>query len=124
MIIDEDILHEVNQSLDRCFQHGSFFNKLCSNFKTANVPVPAFLGQNPKLLKEDLVRLLMSTNQIPTATEPSRLTVAPQLAKFWIDALLKAVRDFDDKFTPELERKWRIVLNKVVTSMSRIKIPA
>jgi hypothetical protein len=124
MIKDEDILHEVNQSLNRCFQHGSFFDKLCSNLKIANVPAPAFLGHQPKLLKEDLVRLLMSTAEIETATEPSRLNVAPPLAKFWIDALMTTVRDFDDKFTPELERKWRIVLKKSMASMRRINVSA
>jgi len=124
MTIDEDLLHEVSQSLNRCFQHGPFFDKLCSNFKAANVPVPPFLGRQPKLLREDLTRLLMSTALTQGAIEPPRLNVAPQLAKFWIDALMATVRDFDDKFTPELERKWRIVLNKSMASTSRFKLPA
>jgi hypothetical protein len=50
--------------------------------------------------------------------------VAPPLAKFWIDALMTTVRDFDDKFTPELERKWRIVLKKSMASMRRINVSA
>lgn len=126
MTIEDDILHDVQQSLGRCAIHGTFFDRFCSNFKAANVSVPPFMGRQQKFLKEDLAKLVMCAGDANYATRPGAvaLHVPPQLSKFWIDALMVTVREFDDKFTPELERKWRMVLQRGLASSGKIKLPA
>lgn len=126
MSIESDIVHEVNQSLGRCYQHGAFLDKFCSNFKAANVAIPPFVGRQARLLKEDLTRLVMSADgsRSGAVANPHHLNVHPQLSKYWIDALIATVRECDDKFTPELERKWRIVLHEGIQSMGRVRLPA
>jgi hypothetical protein len=126
MTIDEDILHDVQLSLSRCTIHSSFFDRFCSNFKAANVPLPPFIGRQQKLLKEDLTILVMCAGDADFALRPgaAALNVPPQLSKFWIDTLMVTVREFDDKFTPELERKWRTVLQRSLASSGKIKLPA
>ncbi len=126
MTIEDDILHEVHQSLDRCGQHGAFFDKLGSNFKAAGVPAPTMMGQKYKWAKEDLVRLVMlaAGHQPEARAGAAHMSVPPQLYKFWIDGLMATVREFDEKFSPELERKWRLVLHKSLPPVSRFKLPA
>jgi hypothetical protein len=123
MTIDEDILHEVQQSLGRCANHSSFFDRFGSNFKAGQSP---FGGRPSKLLKDDLTRLVMCARDPDFASRPGAvaLNVPPQLSRFWIDALMTTVREFDDKFTPELERKWRTVLLLGLASSGKIKLPA
>jgi hypothetical protein len=123
MTIDEDILHEVQQSLGRCANHRGFFDRFDSNFK-AGQRLPG--GRQQKLLKDDLIRLLMCARNPDFATRPGAvaLEVPPQLSRYWIDALMTTVREFDDKFTPELERKWRTVLLLGLSSSGKIKLPA
>jgi hypothetical protein len=126
MTIEDDILHDVQQSLGRCAIHGTFYDRFCSNFKAANVPIPAFFGRQQKFLKEDLAKLVMCAGDAEFASRAgaTSLNIPPQLSKFWIDALLVTVREFDEKFTPELERKWRMVLQKALASSGKIKLPA
>ena len=126
MTIEEDILNEVQQSLGRCAVHGTFFDRFTQHFKAAKGPLPPFQGRQQKFLKEDLAKLVMCAGDPDFATRPGAvsLNVPPQLSKFWIDALMSTVREFDDKFTPELERKWRMVLTRGLASSGRIKLPA
>jgi hypothetical protein len=126
MTIEEDILHDVQQSFGRCAIHGTFFDRFCTNYKTANVPLPSFFGRQQKFLKEDLAKLVMCAGDADFASRPGAvaLNVPPQLSKFWIEALMMTVREFDEKFTPELERKWRTVLQRGLASSGKIKLPA
>jgi hypothetical protein len=126
MSIDEGILQEVQQSFGRCANHSGFFDRLGTNFKAGPSPLPPFAGRQQKLLKEDLTRLLMCARDPAFATRPGAvaLNVPPQLSRIWIEALMTTVREFDDKFTPELERKWRTVLLQGLASTGRIKLPA
>jgi hypothetical protein len=123
MTIDEDILHEVQQSLGRCAHHRCFFDRFESHFKAGQRPLG---GRQQKLLKDDLAKLLMCARDPDFASRPGAvaLDVPPQLSRFWIDALMTTVREFDDKFTPELERKWRTVLLLGLSSSGKIKLPA
>jgi hypothetical protein len=125
MTIEEDILHEVQQSFGRCAIHGGFFDRFRTHYK-ASAPLPPGLGRQPGLLKEDLVQLLCS------AEDPHRIPrsgamacrIPPQLSRFWIDALMMTVREYDEKFSPELERKWRAVLQKSLAASGSFKLPA
>jgi hypothetical protein len=126
MTIEDDIVHEVQQSLSRCAMHGKFFDRCCAHFKAARLPLPSPAGRQQHFLKEELARLILCAADTP-ATErvgTGALNVPPQLSKFWIDALLATVRECDEKFTPELERKWRLVLTKGMAATGRVKFPA
>lgn len=135
MSLDKDIVNEVNQSLGRCYLHGAFMDKFYNNFKAANPAIPPFfvktdMNKQYKLLKEGLTYLIMSAggskfagteiDKLGIRHDTSHLNVNPSLYKYWVDALMKTVRDFDDKFSPELERKWRMVLQEGIQSMTRV----
>ncbi|WP_141733599.1 hypothetical protein [Oligoflexus tunisiensis] len=126
MTVEDDIVHEVQQSLSRCTIHGKFFDRFCANFKAAHIPIPPLAGRQQKFLKEDLARLVMCAGDANLAHQGGigQLNVPPQLSKFWIDALLATVRECDEKFTPELERKWRIVLTKGMAAAGKARLPA
>lgn len=125
MTIDKSIVNEVNQSLGRCFLRSGFMDKFYTNFKASHPSIPSFfvktdMSKQHKLLKEGITFLLMSAGgsgfaqnemkKLGVRHDTAHLNVKPELYRFWIDALMKTVREFDQNFTPELDKKWRTIL--------------
>jgi hypothetical protein len=125
MTIEEDILHEVQQSFGRCAIHGGFFDRFRTHYKAA-APLPPFLGRQPGLVKEDLVQLLLNAEDPNRSSRQGAIArqIPPQLSRFWIEALMMTVREYDEKFTPDLERKWRSVLQRSLAAPGSLKFPA
>ncbi|KAF0192173.1 MAG: hypothetical protein FD165_1241 [Gammaproteobacteria bacterium] len=46
------------------------------------------------------------------------MNIDRSLYKYWIDSLIKTVTESDHKFTPDIEREWREVLQKTVDYIS------
>ncbi len=46
------------------------------------------------------------------------MNIDRSLYKYWIDSLIRTVTESDHKFTPDIEREWREVLQKTVDYIS------
>lgn len=132
MSIDKSVVNEVNQSLGRCYLHSGFLEKFYANFKASHPSIPPFfvktnMVQQHKLLKEGITFLLMSAggssfaktemNKLGERHDPSHLNVKPELYRYWIESLMKTVKEFDEGFTPDLEKKWRLILQAGIQQM-------
>lgn len=45
------------------------------------------------------------------------LNVKPKLYRCWMDALMKTVQECDEKFTADLAKKWRTILQAGIQQM-------
>ena len=57
-------------------------------------------------------------NKIAESHSRKNLNIHPSLYPYWIDSLIRAVKENDDHWTPELERSWRRVLEAGVAYIS------
>lgn len=132
MTVDKTLVHEVNQSLGRCILHSGFMEKFYTNFKASHPSIPPFfvktnMATQHKLLKEGITFLLMSAGgsafaqtemkKLGVRHDPSHLNVKPELYRYWVEALMKTVKEFDQNFTAELDKKWRTVLQVGIQQM-------
>lgn len=132
MAIDKAIVNELNQSLGRCFLISGFMDKFYVNFKASHSSIVPFftktdMSKQHKLLKEGLTFLLMSAGgssfaqneitKLGVRHDVNHLKVKPELYRYWVDALIKTVKEFDQSCTPDLEKKWRTVLQAGIQQM-------
>jgi hemoglobin-like flavoprotein len=132
MAIEKTTVNEVNQSLGRCFLHSGFMDKFYANFKASHPSIPPFfvktnMATQHKLLKEGITFLLMSAGgsgfaqtemkKLGVRHDTAHLNVKPELYRYWIDSLMKTVLEFDQDFTPELDKKWRMILQAGIQQM-------
>jgi hemoglobin-like flavoprotein len=100
-------------------------DKFYANFKASHPSIPPFfvktdMSKQHKLLKEGITFLLMSAGgsgfaqnemkKLGVRHDTDHLNVKPELYRFWIDSLMKTVKEFDQNYTPELDKKWRTIL--------------
>jgi hemoglobin-like flavoprotein len=132
MTVDKNHVNEVNLSLGRCFLQSGFMDKFYANFKASHAAIPPFfvktdMSRQHKLLKEGITFLLMSAGgsqfaqneiaKLGVRHDPAHLNVKPELYQYWVDSLLKTVREFDQHYTPELDAKWRATLDAGIQQM-------
>jgi hypothetical protein len=87
-----------------------------------------------KLLKEGITFLLMSAggsqfaqneiNKLGVRHDPTHLNVKPELYGYWVESLMKTIRQFDQNYSPELDAKWRRILDAGIQQMiNKYKAP-
>jgi hemoglobin-like flavoprotein len=99
--------------------------KFYANFKASHPSIPPFfvktnMAMQHKLLKEGITFLLMSPGgssfgqtemkKLVVRHDPSHLNVKSELYRYWVEALMKTVKEFDQSFAVELDKKWRTAL--------------
>ncbi|HMN45130.1 MAG TPA: hypothetical protein PKE27_11175 [Povalibacter sp.] len=57
-------------------------------------------------------------NRLSDSHSHGKLDIEPELYRFWLDALMKAVAQHDPKFAPQLDRVWRTVMGKGIAAIS------
>lgn len=122
-------LAEVKQSYSRACLNPKFFDRFYEIFLASDSRIkPMFAKTDFKKQKEDLrtglAMLLahlegktagtMTVNRIAQSHSKKNLNIDPNLYQFWIDSLVKAVRECDQKCTPDLERAWHKCLRSGV----------
>ena len=84
------------------------------------------MQQQKTMLKQSLFHLanLFKTKQIPDnlhtiahAHSKQGNNIAPALYHFWLESLLETVRQFDPKFTPDVELAWRMICSQGIAFM-------
>ena len=123
---DQDIT-DISASYGRCCISDVFFDRFYAIFLASN-PIVAGkfndtdMTKQKVALRHGLTTLIMFAKGMGTAEDTlkkvaishskSNYDIAPELYPYWINSLIQAIKEVDgDKFTPELEKKWRICLN-------------
>jgi hemoglobin-like flavoprotein len=124
-------MQDVIASFGRCCIQPDFFDRFYEIFVDSHPGIaPMFAETNMKrqkeLLRHGITTALMMISGKSKSAEQTLLRIArshgpegsvhvgADLYPFWRDSLIACVREFDEEFTPELEREWREAVNRVI----------
>ncbi len=118
-------LTPVRQSYGRCAMNPSFIDLFYDEFLQSHPSIkPMFkdtdFKKQKELLRTGIGMLLahlegkaagtMTLDRIAESHKKQNMNISPNLYQFWIDSLVKAVKQCDKKFSPDLERSWQKIL--------------
>lgn len=122
----------VTRSYGRCLAQGTLlFDRFYDNFLKSSPSIAKMFIHTDMVKQKSLLRaglnyaIMYSTESGKLAAEGvlkriqqshsrSRINVDPKLYPLWINSLLKAIEETDPKFTPDLQRAWKHVLDNAV----------
>ncbi|MCA9473655.1 MAG: globin [Nitrospirales bacterium] len=121
----QELLTPVRQSYGRCAMNPNFIDYFYEEFLKSHPSIkPMFSNTDFKkqkeLLRTGIGMLLahlegkpagtMTLDRIAESHNKQHMNINPNLYQFWIDSLIKSVKQCDQKFSPDLERSWQKVL--------------
>jgi len=125
-----DILQGVVDSYHRCRLHGDFFEDFYVRFLALSPEIAELFrhtdfNRQKQMLKLSLFQLLNFYADIPAAIEEvdslavrhRELKISEHHYELWLNALCETVAQHDPKFTPELDRAWRIAMKPGINAM-------
>ena len=59
-------------------------------------------------------------SRLGTKHNVQNLNINPELYPFWTNSLIKALSEFDDEFTDQLENEWRTALQLAIDEMAKV----
>ena len=125
-------IKDVQASFGRCGLNPDFLDSFYKNFLATSPEVAALFKntdfkKQKKMLQMSLSMLLtyaMGTGvvdgymqQLSEKHSRRGLSIDPRHYSSWQNSLMKAVKQYDPKLTPELEQAWRASLNKGIELM-------
>lgn len=125
-------LAEVKDSYSRCCVDPKFFDVFYGNFLASHPTIaPMFakteMSKQKALLRQGISMMFMhlggngvgttGIDRIGESHSKKKMNIDPNLYDFWINSLVKSVKECDEKMTPALETEWRKTLR---TGVDRI----
>ncbi len=122
----------VVASYGRCCVNPAFFDRFYDIFLASNPAIKPMFAKTDfvkqkALLRQGISYMLMYLQGKATGTMamtrladshgPKHLNINPALYEFWIDSLMKAVKECDKDCTPVIEAEWRRALRQGVDYM-------
>jgi hemoglobin-like flavoprotein len=119
-------LQHVISSYGRCCVNPGFFDRFYEIFLGSHSAIkPMFAKTNfskqKTLLREGVSMMLLHLegktvgttclNRLAETHSPRHMNITPQLYQYWIDSLIKTVKECDSECTAELEVEWRRALH-------------
>ncbi len=126
-------LDSVKESYGRACLHPHLIDRFYNIFLDSHPDIkPMFKNTDFKkqhaLLKTGVIMLLAhlsgksiwteNLDKIAESHSKKNLNIHPTLYPYWIDSLVCAVKENDEKWTPELEQNWRKILKVGVTYLT------
>lgn len=120
-------MSEPRDSFGRCIIYPSFLDRFYEIFLASHPAVkPHFKNTNfvrqKDLLRTGLSMMLMFEDEKPVAKlalnrigkshGKEGLNIDRGLYQCWLDSLVAAVKEYDSQFSPEVERRWRVAMQK------------
>ncbi len=118
-------VEEVKRSLGRSLINGDVFTTFYDFFLRADPRIPQLFEntdweEQKRLLRQGVNSVISFYDGSQTAKSTmdrirythgrDRKNIPPDLYDFWVDSMVKAVKEHDDQFTPELEERWKEIL--------------
>ena len=118
-------LTEVKESYSRCCVNPKFFDMFYANFLASHPAIaPMFakteMTKQKALLRQGVSMMFMhldgkgvgttGIDRIGESHSKKKMNIDPNLYDFWINSLVKSVKDCDAKLTSALETEWRKTL--------------
>lgn len=117
----------VKVSFGRCCVAPTFFDRFYEIFLNSHPAIkPMFqhtdMSRQKSLLRQGLTMLIMhgegnrfgtqSLERIAESHSRKKLNISPDLYPYWMNSLLKVVKECDPEYTPALEAEWKKILKK------------
>jgi hemoglobin-like flavoprotein len=132
--MDERALEIFNDSLERCQADPAFLSRFYEIFISSDAAVAekfarTDLKRQQLALKASLFMLLQASARNPPREtiahleriaerhDRRHLDIKPEMYDLWLDAMLQAVREFDRRYSAEVDRAWRQVLARGIELM-------
>lgn len=131
MITPEDA-ELFNDSLERCTANSEFLDRFYDLFLASSTEVAEkfrhtnFVKQKT-MLKTSLYMMILAAEgrdeiqahlqRIAKRHSRADLDIRPDLYTLWLDCLIQAAKEFDPRFTPEIEKSWRRVMEWGISFM-------
>lgn len=118
-------LADVKESYSRCCVNPRFFDLFYDNFLASHPTIaPMFaktdMAKQKSLLRQGVSMMFMhlggnsvgttGVDRIAESHSKKKLNIDPNLYDYWINSLLKSVKECDPKITPSLEAEWKKTL--------------
>ncbi len=122
-------LAEVKESYSRCCINPKFFDLFYENFLTSHPTIaPMFaktdMTKQKSLLRQGVSMMFMhlggnsvgttGVDRIAESHSKKNLNIDPNLYEYWINSLVKSVKECDPHITPALEIEWKKTLRSGV----------
>lgn len=119
----------VTESFGRCCVNPRFLDRFYEIFLSSHPAIkPMFqktnMDKQKSLLRQGLSMIIMhgegntfgtrSLDRIAESHGRKGMNIDPNLYDYWIDSLMKAVKESDPECNPALEAQWREILQKGV----------
>ncbi len=126
-------LADVKDSYSRCCVNPDFFDLFYKNFLASNPSIgPMFaktnMAKQKTLLRQGLSMMLMhlggnsvgttGIDRIGESHSKHKLNIDPSLYDYWINSLVKAVKECDPKMNGPLEAEWKKILRDGVNRIA------
>ena len=130
--MDERTLELFNDSFESCVRQTGFLERFYQIFVDASPEVrdkfkATDLGKQIHMLKKSLLVLTAASSGTEGADEElahlglkhgaQGLKIGAQLYDLWLDCLLRTVREFDSRWSPEVEESWRRMFLPYISAM-------
>jgi hemoglobin-like flavoprotein len=122
----QDEIRQARDSLSRCVASPAFLDRFYELFMASSPEVAEKFASTDfarqKQVLEDSLYLMLSAagttggvahaqlEKLAKRHSRGELDVRPELYSLWLDSLMKAVRESDPSYSPELEKAWREAL--------------
>ena len=118
-------LKEVKESYSRCCVNSKFFDRFYENFLSSHPAIAPLFAETEMTKQKQLLRqgismmfMLLGGNSVGTtgidrigeSHSKKNLNIDPNMYDFWINSLVKTVKEFDEKMTTPLEADWKKTL--------------
>jgi len=127
----------VQESLARCTVRGGFAARFLALLGEGHPALARTIAtgdprEQRRVLRRGLQMMILYAQGAPMAATllerslddgsaggmGNAVAVHPDLHPFWVDTLLRVVREFDPGFSPGLEKRWREVLGAALTHLA------
>ncbi len=130
----------VKQSYGRCATKSNFIDLFYDEFLKSHPSIKPMFTQTDfkkqkELLRTGIAMLLahvegkpvgtMTLNRIGQSHDKNHMNIDPNLYQFWINSLVKTVKQCDPQYSPDLDRSWQKVLRAGVDHITaKYDVPA
>ncbi len=130
--MSEQDLELFNDSLERCMASSGFLDRFYELFLASSEEVSekfkdTDFRRQKRMLRASLYLMIAAFSGEPRAQAEleqraefhsrRQRDIRPELYDLWLECLIRAVKEFDRKFTDETERVWRKVMRQGIELM-------
>lgn len=131
-----DDYSDLHQSYGRCIRGGQFIERFYDIFLDSHPDVAKAFAKTDfdrqrRLLRRTLTSAIMYaagsasvereiTTMAQIHSRKGRAPVQPHLYNYWLESLITTIREFDPECSPQLERRWRDALGKIIQHFTSV----